>query len=77
MGANDDIIDAFRTLTTDGGDKISADDLIRLLTTMGEKWSEKEAEELVEAAGGASKIDYAQFVKKMEAKAFDDGKDAE
>jgi len=75
MGADDDVIDAFRTLTSDGGSTIPASDLIRLLTTMGEKWSESEAEAMVAAAGGGSKIDYAKFVNNMGAKAFDDGKD--
>jgi Ca2+-binding EF-hand superfamily protein len=75
MGADDEVIEAFRTLTSDGGKTIDTNDLVRFLTTMGEKWSESDAEELIEAAGGGSKIDYAAFVKKMEAKAFDDGKE--
>jgi Ca2+-binding EF-hand superfamily protein len=75
MGADDEIIDAFRALTADGGSTIPADDLVRMLTTMGEKWSQAQADELIEAAGGGSKIDYEAFVKKMAAKAFDDGKD--
>lgn len=77
MSADEEVIEAFRTLTADGGSKIAAEELVRYLTTMGEKWSEGEAEAMIEAAGGGSKIDYEKFVKKMAAKAFDDGKDDE
>jgi len=75
MGADDDVIEAFRTLTSDGGKSIDTSDLVRFLTSMGEKWSESDAEDLIAAAGGGSKIDYEAFVKKMAAKAFDDGKE--
>lgn len=77
MGGEEEVIEAFRVLTSDGGSKISSDDLIRLLTTMGDKFSDAEADELIKDAGGGSKIDYAKFVKAFSAKAFDDGKDEE
>ncbi len=75
MPSDDEVIDAFRALTPDGGSSISADDLRRLLTTMGEKFTDSEVDALLADAGGGSKIDYAKFVKAFSAKTFDDGKD--
>ena len=75
MPSDEEVIEAFRTLTSDGGSSISADDLRRMLTTMGEKFSDKEADQLLADAGGGSKIDYAKFVKAFSAKTYDDGKD--
>jgi len=73
----EEVIEAFRTLTSDGGSKISEDDLRRCLTTMGEKFSDSEVDEMIKDAGGGRSIDYAKFVKAFSAKAYDDGKDAE
>lgn len=77
MPSDEEVIDAFRALTPDGGSSIQAEDLKRLLTTMGEKFTDDEADALLADAGGGSKIDYAKFVKAFSAKAVDDGKDAE
>ena len=74
MPGEEEIIEAFRTLTSDGGTKITEDDLRRCLTTMGEKFSDSEVDQMIKDAGGGSKIDYAKFVKEFSAKAFDDGK---
>ena len=72
-----EVIAAFQTLTSDGGSKISEEDLRRCLTTMGEKFTDAEVDEMIKDAGGGSKIDYAKFVKEFSKKGFDDGKDEE
>lgn len=77
MVDENEVIAAFQTLTSDGGSKITEDDLRRCMTTMGEKMSDSEVDQMIKDAGGGSKIDYAKFVKSMAAKAFDDGKDDE
>lgn len=73
----DEVIAAFQTLTSDGGSKISEEDLRRCLTTMGEKFSDKEVDEMIKDAGGGSSIDYAKFVKAFNARTYDDAKDDE
>lgn len=60
-----EIIDCFRMLDTEGKGYIKADDLRRLLTTMGEKMSDREVDQLLEDAGGGNKVEYESFVKKM------------
>jgi Ca2+-binding EF-hand superfamily protein len=75
MVDENEIIAAFQSLTSDGGSTIPADDLRRCLTTMGDKFTDSEVDEMIKDAGGGSKIDYAKFVKSFSAKAFDDGKE--
>lgn len=71
----EEIISAFKILDTSGNGYITEDDLRRLMTTMGEKMSDKEVDQMIQDAAGSSKIDYVKFVKSMNAKAYDDGKD--
>jgi hypothetical protein len=63
--SDDEIIGCFRLLDTEGSGFVKADDLRRMLTTMGEKMSDREVDQLLEDAGGGAKVDYAKFVKKM------------
>jgi Ca2+-binding EF-hand superfamily protein len=67
--SDEEIISCFKVLDTDKKGKISVDDLRHFLTTMGEPMSDSEFDQLVKDAGGGSSIDYAAFVKKLNAKA--------
>ena len=71
-----EIIAAFSTFDNDNKGKVSADEMRRALTTMGDKMSEKEVDKFLEEAGGGSSIDYKSFVEKLTKKAvpmtFDD-----
>ncbi|KAL3905254.1 MAG: hypothetical protein SGARI_004555 [Bacillariaceae sp.] len=63
--SDEEIIGCFQQLDVDGKGFLKADDLRRMLTSMGEKMSDREVDQFLEDAGGGSKIDYAKFVKKM------------
>jgi Ca2+-binding EF-hand superfamily protein len=66
------IIEAFRSLENGKTGMIDADDLKQLLTSLGDKFSEEEADALVKDAGGGPSIDFEKFVKKMNAEASKD-----
>ena len=59
------IIDAFKALDSDNSGMINAKELRQLLTTMGDKMTAEEVDNLIEDAGGGSSIDYAKLVKKL------------
>ena len=61
----DDIIVAFAGFDKNNNGKIDADELSRILTTMGEKFSSSEMSKFLDDAGNGSSIDYDKFVKKM------------
>ena len=63
--SDDEIIGCFQQLDVDGKGYLKADDLRRMLTTMGDKFSDREVDAFLEDAGGGSKVDYAKFVSKM------------
>jgi len=58
---------AFQVFDAMGSGTISAEDLKRIMTTMGEKLTPQEADEMVRDAGGGQ-IDYSSFVDKMKRK---------
>lgn len=59
-GEEEDILAAFKVLDIDGKGKISIDDFRRFMTTMGDKMSPDEVEELIKIAkkDGAGFIEY-------------------
>lgn len=59
------IIEAFQSLGNGKTAEIDADDLHQLLTSLGEKFSDEEADALVKDAGGGPTINFEKFVKKM------------
>eukprot|EP00980_Cylindrotheca_fusiformis_P020850 scaffold7839_cov59-Cylindrotheca_fusiformis.AAC.1 len=59
------IIEAFRSLENGKTGSIDSDELKTLLTTLGDKFSDSEADALISDAGGGSSINYEKFVKKM------------
>lgn len=59
------IIDAFKALDSDNSGMINAKELHQLLTTMGDKMTDEEVDNMIEDAGGGSSIDYAKLVKKL------------
>jgi calmodulin len=63
--SDEEIIGCFRLLDTEGKGFVKADDLRRMLTTMGEKMSDREVDQLLADAGGGSKVEYEKFVKKI------------
>jgi calmodulin len=67
-----DIIAAFKEFDKSGTGKLDAEEFRYIMTTIGEKYTDAEYDELLADAGGGSKIDYAKFVKEMNAKAKDD-----
>jgi calmodulin len=69
MGSPDEIISAFSTFDNDNAGSIDADELRRILTSMGEKMTDKEVDDLIKDAGGGSSIDYKKFVKDFCARA--------
>lgn len=56
---------AFRVIDRRGQGTVDAQDLRRLLTSLGERLSSGEVEELIRDAGGANQINYNDFVDKM------------
>eukprot|EP00534_Pseudo-nitzschia_fraudulenta_P002639 CAMPEP_0201123608 /NCGR_PEP_ID=MMETSP0850-20130426/8066_1 /ASSEMBLY_ACC=CAM_ASM_000622 /TAXON_ID=183588 /ORGANISM="Pseudo-nitzschia fraudulenta, Strain WWA7" /LENGTH=70 /DNA_ID=CAMNT_0047390605 /DNA_START=110 /DNA_END=322 /DNA_ORIENTATION=+ len=63
-----EVINAFQVFDPEGTGKVSSEELVLALTTMGEMSTDK-AEKLIEDAGGKSKFDYTKFVHKMNEKA--------
>ncbi|CAJ1945929.1 unnamed protein product [Cylindrotheca closterium] len=66
------IIAAFKALDNAGSGKIDAEELKQLLTAMGEKYTDEEADKMIEDMGGGDSIDYAKMVKKLNAEANKD-----
>ncbi|ODV83243.1 hypothetical protein CANARDRAFT_177885 [[Candida] arabinofermentans NRRL YB-2248] len=60
-----EILEAFKVFDSDGDGKISQAELIRVLTTIGEKLTEQEAEQMMQAADTDSdgQIDIEEFAK--------------
>ncbi|ELU13837.1 hypothetical protein CAPTEDRAFT_222115 [Capitella teleta] len=62
----DDLINMFRMYDTDGRGAISVKEMQHLLTTVGEKLTDHEAEELMRVSGcvqGGGMVNYEKFVK--------------
>ena len=66
----EDLIEAFKIFDKDGSGSISASELRHVMTTLGEKLSEEEADEMIREADtdGDGYIDYVEFVKIMMSK---------
>ena len=64
-----EIIAAFASFDNGNSGKVDAEELRKALTTMGDKLSDREFEELHKYAGGMSNIDYKKFVDSFTAKA--------
>jgi len=62
--SEEEVISAFRVLDKSGSGSISADELSKILSSLGEPLSAGELEEFRKIAGGGS-INYAEFVKKI------------
>ncbi|KAL6078810.1 Calcium-binding protein 8 [Balamuthia mandrillaris] len=63
--AGDVVKHAFRVLDREGNGYVTAYDLRRLLTSLGQPLSPAEVEELIRDAGGGEQINYSEFVDKM------------
>ena len=63
----EDLVEAFKIFDKDGTFKISAQELRHVMTTLGERLSEEEADEMIREADcdGDGYIDYQEFVKVM------------
>lgn len=62
----DDLIEAFRVFDYEQTGYVSASELLMLVTTMGDKMTLAEAEELIRvSAAEDDKIDYLEFSKKL------------
>lgn len=66
------IINAFKDLDNAKSGKVDAEELKTLLTSLGEKYDDAEADKLIEDMGGGPSIDYEKFVKKLNAEANKD-----
>lgn len=66
----EELLEAFRVFDKEGNGKISASELRHIMTTLGEKLSEEEVEEMMTEAdyNGDGQINYVDFVKLMLAK---------
>ena len=60
-----EIIEAFARFDRDDTGSVSVSDLKEALTTLGDKMSDEEFDQLVKDAGGGSSIDYKDFVNDM------------
>lgn len=69
---DESIIEAFRQCENGKSGSINAEELKSLLTTLGDKFTDAEADALISDAGGGSSINYEKFVKKMNAEAKKD-----
>jgi calmodulin len=69
MGNDDEIISAFATFDNEKNGSIDAEELRRILTSMGDKMSDSEVDDLIKDAGGGSSIDYKEFVKAFNVRA--------
>lgn len=69
MSDEDEVIGCFQLLDPERKGTIKVEELRRIMTNLGDKMTDREVDEMIEDAGGGSKIDYVQFVKKMNQKA--------
>lgn len=60
-------MDAFRVFDKDGSGKISTQELRHIMTSVGEKLTEAEADEMMKQAdpGSTGTVDYVAFVKRL------------
>lgn len=63
--SEEDLIEAFKIFDKDGNGVISANELRHVMTTLGEKLSQEEADEMIKEADidGDGHINYQEFVK--------------
>merc|ERR1712013_427951 len=68
--SEEEIIEAFRVFDKDGNGFISAQELRHVMTSLGEKLTDDEADEMIREAdlNGDGQIDYQEFVKMMTTK---------
>ena len=68
--SEEEIIAAFRVFDKDGNGFISAQELRHVMTSLGEKLSDDEADEMIREAdlNNDGQIDYQEFVKMMTTK---------
>ena len=66
------ILEAFKALDNGGTGKISTEELKTLLTSLGDRYSDEEADKLIEAMGGGDEINYEKMVPKLNAEANKD-----
>ena len=59
------VIEAFQALDNGRTGELNSKELKQLLTTMGDKFTDEEADNLIADAGGGSSIDYTKLVKKL------------
>lgn len=61
------LMDAFRVFDKDGSGRIDAHELRHIMTSVGEKLTEAEADEMMRQAdpGNTGAVDYAAFVKRL------------
>lgn len=65
--SEEDLLEAFRTFDADGNGVISRDELMKIMTTMGESLTKEEAQEIIDAADIDKDgfVNYQEFVKMM------------
>ncbi|KAL3935904.1 MAG: hypothetical protein SGBAC_008667 [Bacillariaceae sp.] len=59
------IIAAFKALDNAGAGEVDAEELKTLLTSLGERYDDDEADKLIADMGGGSSIKYVKMVKKL------------
>ena len=67
VNSESELIEAFKVFDKDGNGFITSQELRHVMTNLGEKITEKEADEMIKEADldGDGRIDYEEFVKMM------------
>lgn len=67
VNSESELIEAFKVFDKDGNGFITSQELRHVMTNLGEKITEKEADEMIQEADldGDGRIDYEEFVKMM------------
>lgn len=62
-----EVLEAFKVFDKDGSGKISAEELRQVMTSLGEKLTDKEVDEMMKEAdtNGDGEIDYEEFISKF------------